>query len=162
MTMKPTPALPALLAPLALLALALATTPSRADSVASSASSAGSASLGSLSTSIGESSDASSGKREVADGDYRVIEVADLAERPAMLRLTLRAAQPRPAGLAEFRLDLPREALARRGLAVGDLVQARQRPYGLEFAYAQPAREAFFLVLADDWHRELDPRAVQL
>lgn len=157
--------IPALWAPLALLALALAT-PSRADSLASSASSAGSASLGSLSTSIGESSDASSGKREVADGDYRVIEVAELAERPAMLRLTLRAAQPQPAGLAEFRLELPREALARRGLAVGDLVQARQRPYGLEFAHAPaagtPLREAFFLVLADDWHRELDPRAVKL
>ena len=38
---------------------------------------------------------------------------------------------------------------------------ARSRPYGTEFAYG-PAHQAFFLVLADDWYRELQANAVQL
>ena len=151
---------PIRMASLAALGITMAT-PGWADSFASSASSAGSASLGSLSTSIGESSDASSGKREVADGDYRVIEVADVNAKPGMLQLTLQATR----GEAhEFTLKLPREALGQRAIAVGDLVHARNRPYGLEFARANAAqeREAFFLVLADDWHKELDSRPVAL
>lgn len=156
----------------ALLVLSAAAT-SRAESITgaassagSSASSAGSASLGSVSDSLRGSSDSSTGQAQVADGDYRVIQVAELAERPGMLRLTLRgtdAAQgARP---AEFMLDLPRQALATRPLAAGDVVQARQRPYGIEFAHARgeaQAREPFFLVLADDWLREIEPRAVKL
>ena len=48
--------------------------------------------------------------------------------------------------------------------AVGDIVHARNRPYGLEFARFndEKTREAFFLVLADDWHKELDSRRVSL
>jgi hypothetical protein len=34
-------------------------------------------------------------------------------------------------------------------------------PYGYEFAWAD-TRVAFFLVLAADWRRELEPRPVQL
>lgn len=150
---------PTRLAGIALLCTATAT-PCLADSVASSASSAGSASLGSVSDSIGGSSKSSSGETKVADGDYRVIEVAELADRPGMLRLKLQATAPHGEA-GEVLLTLPRQALAQRGLAVGAIVIARHRPYGLEFAHAEP-REAFFLVLADDWHRELDPRPVTL
>ena len=124
----------------------------------SSASSAGSASLREL-------SDSSSSDNKVADGDYRVIEVAALAERPDMLRLTLRGTEGQGGRHAEWLLDLPRQALGERRLAAGDLVSARQRPYGVEFAHAavgERAREPFFLVLADDWYREIDPRAVKL
>jgi hypothetical protein len=151
---------PIRLACLALLGTTLAA-PARAESFASSASSAGSASLGSLSDSIGNSSRASSPDNRTADGDYRVIEVAELAEKPGMLQLTLQAVQD-PA--REFTLKLPREALGRNGMAVGAVVHARNRPYGLEFARLNDAqtREAFFLVLADDWHKELDSRRVAL
>jgi hypothetical protein len=147
---------------LALLALLCATaaTPGLAESFASSASSAGSASLGSVSDSIKGSSNSSSPNRQVAEGDYRVIEIADVADRPGVLRLRLEASQ-RSADSSEFFLDLPQAALGTRGLAAGDVVSARRRPYGLEFARAD-TREAFFLVLADDWYRELDAHALTL
>lgn len=157
---------------LALVCAALSVTGVHAESVSgaassagSSASSAGSASLGSLSDSLRGSSDSSTGQNRVADGHYRVIDVAELAERPGMLRLTLRAAEGPDGGRGEFTLDLPRQALAARALAAGDQVHARQRPYGIEFAHAADAaraREPFFLVLAEPWLREIAPRAVEL
>jgi hypothetical protein len=152
----------------ALLGIAAAAA-THAESFASSASSAGSASLGSISDSITNSSKSSSRDTKTADGDYRVIDVAELTERPGMLRLTLRAdASADERG--DFMLTLPRQALGERGIAVGEMISARNRPYGVEFARASVAagaaiggeREPFFLVLRDDWQRELDPRAVTL
>lgn len=150
------------LAPLALLWIAMAT-PCLAESLASSASSAGSASLGSASDSLSTSSNSSTQNKPVAQGDYRVIDVATLPERPGMLRLQMQATT-KPGAAGELWLTLPQQALAQRPLRAGDVVQARHRPYGVEFARtdAAHAREAFFLVLADDWHRELDPRALKL
>jgi hypothetical protein len=151
--------IPTRLAAIALLCAAGAA-PSLAESFASSASSAGSASSGSVSDSLGGSSKSSSGDAKVAEGEYRVVDVAELADRPGLLRMTLQAtATPGEAG--ELLLMLPRQALAPRGLAAGATVHARHRPYGLEFAYAD-TREAFFLVLADAWQRELAPRPVTL
>jgi hypothetical protein len=147
------------LAGLALLALATST-PCVADSFASSASSAGSASSGSVSDSLKGSSNSSSGDDKVADGDYRVLEVAEAPGRPGMLQLKLQATS-RAGEAGQLELTLPAQALARRPLAAGDVVSARHRPYGIEFAHAA-GREAFFLVLADDWQRELAPRAVSL
>lgn len=141
---------------------ALAGVPAGAESFASSASSAGSASIGSLSDSVRGSSRSSSGDTKVAEGDYRVVAVTTLVEQPDMLTLRLQAlAQPGDSGA--LWLTLPRQALGRVGLAAGDIVQARHRPYGVEFARAEAsrgaaAREPFFLALADDWRRELDPR----
>ena len=135
--------------------------PGRAESLASSASSAGSASFGSLSDSVHGSSNSSSGEKKVADGDYQVREVAALADRPGMVRLRLQAAGNGDGDAGEFLLDLPQKALGARGIAAGEQVAVRNRPYGLEFARG-PAHEAFFLVLADDWHSDLDARAVPL
>jgi hypothetical protein len=138
--------------------------PALADSLASSASSAGSASVGSLSDSIGGSSKSSSPDNKVAEGDYRVIDVAEAAGRPGMLRLQLQAAQARDDD-GQIWLTLPQLALAQQPISLGDIVSARHRPYGIEFArgaQAAPEREAFFLVLADDWLGELAPRAVKL
>jgi hypothetical protein len=151
------------LAAIAVLGVAMAT-PTWADSVASSASSAGSASVGSLSDSIGGSSRSSSPDNKAAEGDYRVIQVAELADRPGMLRLQLQAMTPRE-GDGAIWLTLPQQALASKALVPGDIVSARHRPYGIEFArgaQAAPGREPFFLVLADDWIGELAPRAVRL
>jgi hypothetical protein len=145
----------------ALLCTALAV-PCFAESFASSASSAGSASSGSASDSLNTSSKSSTGTN-TADGDYRVIEVAELADRPGMLQLTLQGTAA--VGEAhEFTLKLPRRALEPRGIAAGDVVSVRNRDYGLEFARAdgRDGREPFFLVLNDDWHRELEPRPVKL
>ncbi len=140
--------------------LCLATTSTWADSFASSASSAGSASSGSVSDSIHGSSGSSTGDKPVAEGDYRIVAVADMADRPGKLRLTMHATAPQGEA-TEFYLDLPRQTLAQQGLAAGDVVSARHRPYGLEFARAD-TQTAFFLVLADDWHRELDSNPVTL
>jgi hypothetical protein len=92
-----------------------------------------------------------------------VIEVAELAGRAGMLQLTLQGTAAAGAP-NEFTLRLPRQALEPRGIAAGDIVNVRNRDYGLEFARTngRDEREPFFLVLADDWHRELEPRPVAL
>ena len=136
-----------------------ATLPAQAESFASSASSAGSASSGSVSDSLGESSDSSSRDKKVAEGEYRVIDVAEGAGKPEMVRLTVRATDPN--AVREFFVQMPRQALGARPVGVNDLVQVRERPYGLEFARVD-TREPFFLVLQDDWHRELKSNPVTL
>jgi hypothetical protein len=151
--------IPLRIACIALLSAAT-TLPCLAESFASSASSAGSASSGSLSDSVKGSSKSSSGETKVADGDYRVIEVTALADRPGMLQLTLQAtAQAGEQGA--LWLTLPRQALAQRGLAAGDIVSAKARPYGVEFARAD-SHQAFFLLLAGAWANDIDPHALTL
>lgn len=131
--------------------------PARADSLASSASSAGSASIGSLSDSITTSSGSS--KHTVAEGDYRIVDVA-AADRPDTLRLKLEHLAHAGDGDAVIYLDVPQAALADRPAAPGEIVAVRQRAYGYEFAWGD-TRTAFFLALADEWQRELEPRAVK-
>lgn len=151
---------------LALSSLCLAL-PGHAESFASSASSAGSASSGSASDSIKGSSNSSTSDKKVAEGPYRVMQVAEVANdksagtpaRRPMLQLTLRATDAGP--VREFILELPRQALADQPIQTGDVVQARLRPYGYEFARGE-TQQAFFLVLNDDWQREIDSRAVTL
>ncbi|WP_046112609.1 hypothetical protein [Aquincola tertiaricarbonis] len=139
--------------------IAVMASTARADSVVSSASSAGSASSGSVSDSIQGSSRSSGGDDRVAEGDYRIVAVA-AAERPGRLRLTLQAeATPGPQG--RFQLELPQQAVQPAGLVQGDLVHARHRPYGVQFARVDN-RQPFFLVLADTWHGELASRPVPL
>ena len=141
----------------ATLVIFVAALPCEAESFASSASSAGSASIGSLSDSIHDSSRSSTHK--VAEGDYRIVDVAP-AERPDTLRLKMQAVARADDDAAVIYLDVPRPALKDRAAAPGEIVGVRQRPYGYEFAWAD-TRVAFFLVLADEWQRELEPRAVQ-
>ena len=146
----------------ALISLAMlgaAAGPVLAASSASSASSEGSsASVGSLSTSIEKSSNSSSKGDKVAEGDYRIIEVAAADRQPGKMRLTLRALNPAD---GEFFLTLPQEAVLQGRLAAGGVVSARAHTYGLQFAAGTP-REAFFLVLQDAWYQELQTKAVTL
>jgi hypothetical protein len=136
-------------------------TPSMAESsAASSASESVSTSVGSLSTSIQKSSDGSSKATGVAEGDYRIIDVATLPERPGTARMTLQAvASGKDEGT--FFLYLPQQVVEHDRLAQGKVVTAHQRPYGVEFANAD-TRQAFFLVLDDAWYRELQTRPVAL
>jgi len=146
-----------------LLAAALCTAalaPAHADSFASSASSAGSASSGSISTSLNGSSNSSNRNDRIANGAYRIDGVeplAPVADRPAMVRLAMRAEQ---AG-QPLTLDLPAAVFDRQHLGRGDLVDVQRRDYGFQFA-RNDTRTAFFLVLADDWHDELAARPVLL
>ena len=130
-------------------------------SIATEGSSASSTSVGSSSTSVGKSSDSSSGKdKAVAEGDYRVIEVAAVAEQPGTMRLKLQAVADNSEAGVVF-LDVPQPALDKSRLAAGQIVVARNRPYGLEFAKAADG-QAFFLALRDDWLRELQSHPVTL
>lgn len=130
-----------------------------ASSAASSASDSVATSVGSFSGSIQQSSASSSKTTGVAAGDYTVIHAAAVADRPGLVRLTL---QPMAGGTqGGFDLLVPQPVFADSGLAVGGTVSARERPYGLEFAQGEP-RQAFFLVLADAWYRELQTTPVAL
>ncbi len=142
----------------ALAAAAPAAAESLAGSSASSASAGSSASIGSVSDSFQGSSDSSRGGRTAA-GDWRVIDVAALAERPGTARLTLQALAE--GAVRTLTLDLPQHAVERGGVGIGQVVVASERPYGLEFARGDN-REAFYLVLDDAWHRELRSHAVVL
>lgn len=133
--------------------------PAAAEMSASSAASTASSAVGSLSNSLTQSSNSSSKTTNVAEGDYRIIDKAAVAGRPGTVRLTLQPVQG--AADAGVELMLPEPVAAQAGLAAGGLVNARQRPYGVEFSQGEP-RQAFFLVLADDWYRELHTTAVVL
>jgi hypothetical protein len=137
---------------LACLALAAATT-AQATSFASSAADAGSSASGSVSDSFKASSRSSDGGERRAEGRYRVTEVAQADA--GKLRLTLARE-----GAAPVELTLPQQALAARGVNVGDEVQATPQAYGIAFAHADTG-QAFFLVLEDAWARELAARVVK-
>lgn len=151
------PTLPALLS----LTLIGASLPSLADSsVSSTASSASSTSVGSLSTSVEGSSKASSPGKKLAEGPYKVIEVVDAPARPGTVRVTLQALADAGDG-GTLHLYLPQQTAQNQQLAAGGVVHARARDYGFEFAQGHP-RQAFFLVVRDEWLRELLTRAVSL
>lgn len=143
-----------------MLSLALgvaAALPAMASTSASSTSSAGSsASVGSLSDSIQGSSNSSAGT-QVAEGPYRVIDVALAPDAAGRTQVRLAAVH----GEQIFVLLLPQATAAQAQLTAGDIVQVRERGYGLQFARAD-AREPFFLVLDDARWRELQSRPVTL
>jgi len=128
-----------------------------AESFASSASSAGSASSGSASTSLRESSKSSTDAVKLVDGDYRIIDVTDAPERADFVRVAMQA----DARQQRIELELPRAVFAKQNLGRGDLVHTQRRVYGYEFSRSD-TREAFYLVIADDWYGELAARPVGL
>jgi len=151
---------PSRLACCALLAMNLLMPTLASTSSTSSTSSATSASLGSSSTSIEKSSDSSTSDKKVSAGDYSVKEVIADAKRPGTLRLVLVAADAK-ATSAPFHLLLPQTVADEVGIAPGTVIAARDRPYGLAFSMAGQS-QAFFLVLHDDWYRDLHNNLVTL
>jgi hypothetical protein len=148
----------------ALASLACALPAHAASSTSSAVSDSASTSVGSLSDSIKKSSNSSSNDKDVAEGDYKIIEVAALADRPGMLRMTLQAMADAPANApaeTAFELVVPQQAFDQGRLAVGQVVTARHHDYGVEFASAA-TKQAFFLVLEDAWYRDLQTHAVVL
>jgi len=139
------------------LVLALAT-PAWADSFTSSAASLASQSVASLSESVSGSSGSSSGEdKKVAAGTYRVTDVAAAPGKPGKLQLQL---APVSEGAQAFALTLDAGLADKQGLAVGTLLDAQPRAYGVAFAIAA-APQPFLLALADDWLRDLDARVVR-
>ena len=117
-------------------------------SSASSASSTASQSVGSISGSIQKSSNSSSGNT-VAEGDYRIIEVAEVADQPGTMRMKLQAVHDIGAD-GEFYLYLPHQVVEQGRLAAGGVVTARNKAYGVEFAHAKTLK-GFFMALKDEW-----------
>ena len=133
-----------------------------ASSTSSAASDGASASVGSLSGSVEQSSASSAGDKKVAEGDYRIIDMATAAtDRPGQVRLRLQPVAADRGAQGDIFLYVPQATLDGSGLAQGATVTARHKPYGVEFA-AGPARQAFFLALSDDWLKELQTTAVAL
>ena len=147
---------------LSLLLGATATLPAlAASSTASSVSDSASSTASSGSTSLKKSSDGSSKTTTaVNSGDYEVIDVARVAERPGTLRLRLQAVADRTID-NEFFLYLPEQTFAQAQLAAGQVIAARQRPYGLEFARSDSGK-GFFLVIDDESARDLPSHALAL
>ena len=144
-------------ATLALLACAVPPTCLAASSVGSSVSDSLTESSGSVSDSIKGSSHSSSPDNKQVKGDYKVIDMAEVADKPGLVELHL---QPVAAG-AEIYLRVPRVAAEKGHVGNGAVVTAMQRPYGIEFAANQP-RAAFFLALADDYVRDMKMAPVAL
>jgi hypothetical protein len=143
-----------LLATVGVLSLALNV---QAESFASSASSAGSASSGSVSDSLTGSSNSSNNGKRVADGDYRIIQIAATPGHDERTRVTMQGNTPEQ----RIVLDLPQTTFDKQGLAVGDAMYAHNRVYGIEFGRADN-RQPVYLVLADAWYGELASRPLSL
>ena len=158
--------MPAKLFPVSVLTVLLAcATPSFAESLAGSASSAGmsassagSASVQGSSDAISGSSDSSMGTDDVAAGEYRLAAVERVDEQGEWVNLNMQPindGQTAPA----FKLRLPAQTVGREDLSPGDVIQVQHRPYGLEFTNAR-TRTPFYLVLADDWQRDMQSRVL--
>jgi hypothetical protein len=142
------------LATFALLACAAALPCLAESSVTSVVSDSLSRSSGSISDSITGSSHASSPDNRQVKGDYKVIEVAELARHPGMVQLRLQPVAEGSTADDQVLLLLPRDAAYQGHVGKDAIVTAMQRPYGIEFASGQP-HAAFFLALADDWVRDV-------
>jgi hypothetical protein len=138
-----------------------------ASSASSAASDSVTTSLGSVSNSLGRSSDSSKGgEKTAAAGDYTIVAVTAVArpdvDRVDTVRLTLHAVAKTDAQADdELYLYVPRATLVQAQLTAGQMVTATPRPYGTEFS-ATASREAFFLVLQDEWLRDLRTQVVTL
>ena len=139
------------------LTLGLCALPALADST-SSASSAASTSVGSSSTSLETSSNSSTGKKQVAQGAYTLVDMVAVADKPELMRLRFQANAT--ALTPEFFLLVPRLVVQQAQLAAGQTVQAEQRAYGM--AFSATGSTPFFLVLDDAVHRELESRPVTI
>ncbi len=132
--------------------------------------------VGSVSTSLKKSSQSSTKDDKVAEGDYKVVALTAEADQPGMVRLKLQPLAPagrepgaemgaemgtETAADDSFELILPQKTVALNQVATGTVVTARNRPYGLAFATGE-AHQDFFLVLQDEWFRELATRPVVL
>lgn len=149
-----------MIAATAVLALAALVLPTQAGSLVTSSAAGGSSASSASSASSETSSDSSSRRQKAAAGPYRITEMAALAERPGQVRLQLQALAadaPEPVHV----LVLPEAVAARHGLATGQTVTARPQAYGTEFVH-DTSQQAFFLVLADGWQRELGAQPVLL
>ena len=149
------------LATFVLLACAAPLTCLAESSVTSVVSDSLSRSSGSISDSITGSSHASSPDNKQVKGEYKVIDMAEVADKPGLVEMHLQPVAANIDAGGEIWLRVPRVAADQGHIAKDAIVTALQRPYGIEFAANQP-RAAFFLALADDVARDMKMAPVTL
>jgi hypothetical protein len=149
------------LATLALLACAAPLSCLAESSATSSISDSISQASGSISDSLKGSSHSSSPDNKQVKGEYKVIDMAELADKPGYVELHLQPLAANATAADEIYLQLPRVAADQGHVGKDAIVTALQRPYGIEFAANQP-RAAFFLALADDVARDMKMAPVSL
>lgn len=117
-------------------------------------------SVGSVTGSLRSVSNSSTPNTQTAAaGEYRVVAWRDVDGQPERVQMQLEPLPGQAPAASGLALELPRATVQTAGLVEGDVVAARQRPFGIEFARL-PKREVFFLVLHDDWFHELQARRV--
>lgn len=114
-------------------------------------------SVNTISNSVKRSSNSSSGTT-VAEGDYRVTRLTLVT--PELREVTLQAV-PGTGAQGELVLHMPERAVHAGGIAIGERITARQRPYGYELARSD-TQQAFFLLLDDPWYKELQSVVVRM
>lgn len=113
----------------------------------------------SLSDSVQRISNSSSKAVGMAEGDYKVTDIAAVDGHPEKMRLTLIAAgNDRDKDLY---LYVPRDDFNRTHIARGQTVTATQRPYGVAFAEANTP-QPFVVVLNDTWVKDLRTNVVSI
>lgn len=93
----------------------------------------------------------------LAEGDYKVVDVAQ-AQEAGKLRLTLRPVDEALAGEG-FYLYVMAADVEQAQVRQGDIVSARQRPYGVA-VFGQGKSDPFVLVLNDGWRKQILPEAI--
>jgi urate oxidase len=116
-------------------------------------------SLASASTSVISLSDSVSGtvQSNIAEGDYRVVDIAMVAGQPDKMRLRLQAVAA--ANEPQLYLFVPKHDYDQAHLNNGQIVTASKRPYGMAFSIAR-ADQPFAVVLENDWQKDLASHAV--
>ena len=116
-------------------------------------------SIGGLSNSITASSNGSSTAVGLAQGDYTLVEVAAVNDQPDMVRMALQAVD-RDKAENDVYVLLPAKTYLDAGLQAGQVISAKQRPYGVELAKANDSKP-FFLLVQDSLLEELKSKPVE-
>jgi hypothetical protein len=105
-------------------------------------------------------SSTSSKKVVTAQGDYTVVDLAAVPDKPGMMQVALHAADSADEQ-RDFTLVLPRKTIDDNGLAIGQTISARPQNFGVELSGGMHAR-VFYLILHDSLRNELRSVPVSL
>jgi hypothetical protein len=118
-----------------------------------------SGSIGSLSDSVRGSSRSSSNAVNLADGGYKITDIAAADDHPGKMRLALQA--DGDSRDKDIYLYVPRDDYMRADLSIGQEIMATRQPYGVAFSLGD-VKQPFVVVLADDWVSDLRSNALSL
>jgi hypothetical protein len=116
-----------------------------------------SASIEGVSDSISGSSKSSAKTVKMAQGDYKIVAIAQADGMPGKQRLTLQAANGNQG--ENLYMYLANAEFQQAHLSNGQLVTASRRPYGLAFAKSG-SKEPFAVVLMADWLKDVPSNEV--